>query len=1423
MQKRNDFYWKVWTMSQKDRSVICTIAFPMSYPLRLIIFLNLFCLFTSPLPITLEYQLIEEQPKHLIIANLTHDLVETLKERNIQVEDYFYKESFNKYQMFVDDFDAHNVGNKKDEKYFYDKYKSYNKINERKFDRYNKRNKYESFKYHYGSHKTKRAFGKTPYSLKKKRLPLLLAPSSNYQSSFSKSLTLFKSSITFSILSVHLADERKVIFEFNSPEYENKLKNLFYIEQDGSLLKSARKIDREELCGHLSFPSSLSSFLFSSYSNSISNTSKLLSNFSDLSHLSISSSSFSPSSSFSVIDLSKGLTHITKPIILSAINLFPSFSSAPFSSSLHQTTPSLPPFNSTLFQSFPTTASCFIKLVLLSQYKSASEIVVVFVQVLDINDHTPYFEYSKNSNVNVEIPESARKRSKYLLPKAYDFDLGTNGVQSYYLILNWYKKNRKNILKTGKGDICKDNETKKPNNFDNTNLAHISNRIIYSNFNKMHTKDEIQHNNRNKNTPFKKKSTDYSTVVVDNKKKTLEMAKIVETFELKVASGDLFLALKKPLDREEIEEYGMTLVAQDGGKIPLRNSVKIVVKVKDINDNSPEFEKATYYFKVMEDTEVLSIIGRMYAQDVDEGRNGNISYSFVHEKPLEDFYNYDYLDDNINDNDFALDDYYDLNNKESYENRNFYGENHSFIKMNTKPKNNVYSYKMANHQNHSHNQYQTSSYETKIKKVNKAKNKFTSQIAENKNLFKNQVIQTNKHSSLIYWYEDYADSRYTRKAFSGNPNSQHHKDFYATNNFHEIQSFFSFSPPWAIDRATGDLILVSQLHYKIHLDNRHNLMVQAVDKGVSGLTGYAQVSIEVVDVNNHAPHIDYNSIYKNKQLNYVPRDYVLSEMFLFGYDENKNNNLNKNYIYKISNVAKGKNKSNETDNGFYDYFFPETTNNSNIKTGNFSDHETKKAKIINEDLESKIRSKESVCFSYYSLPMSILLKNHHIDYSREILDEYLYVEDEYDKSMENQENNSINDKKKILIDKNISNRQNYKSTKAEKHMNLKEETPKKLLSDENHFLNDNLHSYQSNENMPRLLFHQEHSKLIFFCPSDAYKTSQKKVYIKEMENSDTINKLNLERTKKREKVRIKKSKVDKKAALNMLGYLNVEDKDTGLNKLTKCLLTQPEAKKNILFGIKKSFLADIFMKLTQDKKKNYFYKINFSESVKILRSLLKFKLVLVSEDQHELIMMLNDNDILFFNQMVKNVRDNDNENNNKKFDHLSSETLHNSKKITSKEKFENPSTQVFNEVYSKNTANIFIKTNTSKNYLNEDESLEKRLYVIKNLEKIRENKNKKSNKKVFINIKALTQTYFSIKVHCYNVHNATMKNNLKLNFKFYDDVCEKKDQNHNYNYLNENHTIKSETKASENCGRVPANKIFNQFDRLSIVKPPGSV
>ncbi|XP_006866244.1 PREDICTED: protocadherin beta-4 [Chrysochloris asiatica] len=89
-----------------------------------------------------------------------------------------------------------------------------------------------------------------------------------------------------------------------------------------------------------------------------------------------------------------------------------------------------------------------------------------------------------------------------------------------------------------------------------------------------------------------------------------------------------YLVQDKALDREEQQEFSLTLMALDGGSPPRSGTVMVRILIMDVNDNAPDFVHTPYEVQVLENSPLGFPIVRVLAKDADAGNFGSVSYNF---------------------------------------------------------------------------------------------------------------------------------------------------------------------------------------------------------------------------------------------------------------------------------------------------------------------------------------------------------------------------------------------------------------------------------------------------------------------------------------------------------------------------------------------------------------------------------------------------------------------------------------------------------------------------------------------------------------------------------------------------------------------------------------------------------------------------
>ncbi|XP_049727920.1 protocadherin-19 isoform X5 [Elephas maximus indicus] len=83
------------------------------------------------------------------------------------------------------------------------------------------------------------------------------------------------------------------------------------------------------------------------------------------------------------------------------------------------------------------------------------------------------------------------------------------------------------------------------------------------------------------------------------------------------------------LDREQHDQYNLTIQARDGGVPTLQSAKSFTVRITDENDNHPHFSKPYYQVIVQENNTPGAYLLSVSARDPDLGLNGSVSYQIV--------------------------------------------------------------------------------------------------------------------------------------------------------------------------------------------------------------------------------------------------------------------------------------------------------------------------------------------------------------------------------------------------------------------------------------------------------------------------------------------------------------------------------------------------------------------------------------------------------------------------------------------------------------------------------------------------------------------------------------------------------------------------------------------------------------------------
>uniref|UniRef100_UPI0037E7A9B4 protocadherin alpha-8-like n=1 Tax=Semicossyphus pulcher TaxID=241346 RepID=UPI0037E7A9B4 len=281
------------------------------------------------------------------------------------------------------------------------------------------------------------------------------------------------------------------------------------------------------------------------------------------------------------------------------------------------------------------------------------EIHYVVVEITDVNDHSPSFT---EKNQQFKIAEHTFPGTRFQLHAARDPDAGINSIRTYTLSSNDHfeieisqsdedrmpflvlKKSLDREQKNEHSLIVTALDGGKPQKSGTLNVSII---VLDSNDNRPMFSQDTYQIEIYENAPVGTTVTRVNAIDPDegingeieySLSKTLAR-KVYEIFELDSLSGQI--KLKGALDFEESEIYKLDVEASDRGTPPLIGRCRVIIKIKDVNDNPPEIEITSLSNTVSENSKPGTIISLLSVTDEDSGVNGKIISSINNNVPFE--------------------------------------------------------------------------------------------------------------------------------------------------------------------------------------------------------------------------------------------------------------------------------------------------------------------------------------------------------------------------------------------------------------------------------------------------------------------------------------------------------------------------------------------------------------------------------------------------------------------------------------------------------------------------------------------------------------------------------------------------------------------------------------------------------------------
>ncbi|XP_017572398.1 protocadherin gamma-A11-like [Pygocentrus nattereri] len=264
--------------------------------------------------------------------------------------------------------------------------------------------------------------------------------------------------------------------------------------------------------------------------------------------------------------------------------------------------------------------------------------VKITVVVIDANDNPPVFSQPV---YRVSLPENAPKSSLLVIVHATDKDKGANGEVTYSFSQSTRKAMEFFSIDPNTGDIrvngLLDFEKSKQYDLnveamDNGGLTDTSKVLV-----------EITDVNDNApvisvisfSNPIPEDSAPETVIAMLNIKdidsgKNGQVKCSVNSdlpFRIKSSSSNFYsLVSDQFLDREKVSEYNITIRATDEGSPSFSTNKTLQLKISDVNDNAPVFQRQSYTAYVTENNTPGVSIFAVTASDKDSGNNARISY-----------------------------------------------------------------------------------------------------------------------------------------------------------------------------------------------------------------------------------------------------------------------------------------------------------------------------------------------------------------------------------------------------------------------------------------------------------------------------------------------------------------------------------------------------------------------------------------------------------------------------------------------------------------------------------------------------------------------------------------------------------------------------------------------------------------------------
>ncbi|XP_041929721.1 protocadherin gamma-A11-like [Alosa sapidissima] len=264
--------------------------------------------------------------------------------------------------------------------------------------------------------------------------------------------------------------------------------------------------------------------------------------------------------------------------------------------------------------------------------------VKIHVTVLDVNDNAPVFT---QQIYKVSVNENSPKGTQLTTVSATDADNGSNNIVTYSLsrsaasISDMFSVDRRNGEVTLIGQLDYERtrnyqffvEGKDEGGF--LDSCKIIVDVIDINDNSPVISTISKSSTTAENAPLNTVIAMISVNDPDSGNNGQVSCSINEhiPFAIKPSSNRFYsIVTDSELDREENSEYNITVTCSDEGVPSLSSRTDLSLKITDINDNAPVFEKSSYEAYILENNTPGLSIFTVRARDADWNQNARVSY-----------------------------------------------------------------------------------------------------------------------------------------------------------------------------------------------------------------------------------------------------------------------------------------------------------------------------------------------------------------------------------------------------------------------------------------------------------------------------------------------------------------------------------------------------------------------------------------------------------------------------------------------------------------------------------------------------------------------------------------------------------------------------------------------------------------------------